>query len=425
MTVTLVLTLMGALLLLGMPIGFAMGLSGVVGIYAVGGIDTLLGIVAVTPYRQSASWILIAIPLFVLMAEMLASSRITADLFAAMNRWVGHLPGGLAIAGVLAAAGLGAVSGSSTAATAALSKSVAPELLAAGYSRGLAIGTVASAGTLAIMIPPSVIMVIYGILTETSVGLLFVAGIVPGLLTVVAYAATIVIWARYVPQAAPRTERHGWPARFAALRGVWPMLVLFVLVIGGLYSGVVTVTESAALGATGAIVLAFWFLRGEGWGALKEALARTTATTAMIFTIIIGAHLFSYFMTLTGTPQALLAYVDALQIEHWVVFSVIILIYLLLGCFMDQLAILVLTLPIVFPMVLRFGYDPIWFGIVLTKTVEIGLITPPLGMNCFVASSVSKIPLSQVFRGVTPFIGAELVTIVVLISVPQIVLWVR
>lgn len=425
MIVTLVLVLLAVLLLLGMPIGFAMGLTGVVGIYAVGGPDTLLGIVAVTPYRQSASWILIAIPLFVLMAEMLASSRITGDLFAAMHRWVGHLPGGLAIAGVLAAAGLGAVSGSSTAATAALSKSVAPELLRAGYSPTLAIGTVASAGTLAIMIPPSVIMVIYGILTETSVGMLFVAGIVPGLLTVVAYATTIVLWARYVPHAAPATQRHGWRERFVALRGVWPMLVLFALVIGGLYSGIVTVTESAALGAAGAIVLAFWFLRGEGFPALRAALSRTAATTAMIFTIIVGAHVFSYFMTLTGTPQALLAYVDALQVAPWVIFAVMILIYLVLGCFMDQLAILVLTLPIVFPMIQRFGYDPIWFGIVLTKTVEIGLITPPLGMNCFVASSISRLPLSQVFRGVTPFIGAELVTIVLLIAVPGIVLWVR
>ena len=425
MTVTAVLLLLAALLLLGMPIGFAMGLSGLVGIWAVGGVDTMLGIVAVTPYRQSASWILIAIPLFVLMAEMLSASRITSDLFAAMHRWVGHLPGGLAIAGVLAAAGLGAVSGSSTAATAALSKSVAPELLRAGYSPTLSIGTVASAGTLAIMIPPSVIMVIYGILTETSIGMLFAAGIVPGLLTVVAYGITIVLWAKYVPQAAPGVQRYGWAERFAVLRKVWPMVVLFALVIGGLYSGIVTVTESAAIGAAGAILLAFAFLRKEGFAALRAALARTAATTAMIFTIIIGAHLFGYFMTLTGTPQALLNYVEGLDIAPWIIFSVIILIYLVLGCFMDQLAILVLTLPIVFPMVQRFGYDPIWFGVILTKTVEIGLITPPLGMNCFVASSVSRIPLSQVFRGVMPFIGAELVMIVLLIAVPGLVLWVR
>lgn len=425
MTVTLVILLLAVLMLVGMPIGFAMGFAGIVGIYAVGGADSLMGIVAVTPYRQSASWILTAIPLFVLMAEMLASSRITSDLFATMNKWVGHLPGGLAIAGVLAAAGLGAVSGSSTAATAALSKSVTPELLRAGYSRNLAIGSVASAGTLAIMIPPSVIMVIYGILTETSVGQLFVAGIVPGLITVVAYAVTIILWAEYVPGAAPRTARHGWAERIVALRNIWPMVVLFALVIGGLYSGIVTVTESAAVGAAGAVVLACWFLRRESWAALKEALSRTVSTTAMIFTIIIGAHLFSYFMTLTGSPQALLAYVDTLGIEPWIIFTLMILIYVFLGCFMDQLAILVLTLPIVFPMILRFGYDPIWFGIVLTKTVEIGLITPPFGMNCFVASSISKMPVSQVFRGVTPFIGAELVTIALLMAMPQLVLWVR
>lgn len=424
MTVAIIVLLLAVLLLIGMPVGFAMGLSGIVGIYWMGGLQTLLGIVAVTPYRESASWLLTAIPLFVLMAEVLASSRITADLFATMNKWVGHLPGGLAIGGVLAAAGLGAVSGSSTAATAALSKSVAPELLEAGYSRGLAIGSVASAGTLAIMIPPSVILVIYGILTETSVGALFVAGIVPGLLTVLAYATTIVMWARRVPGAAPPTARYGWAERFASLRNIWPMLVLFVLVIGGLYSGIVTVTESAAVGAVGAIVLATWLLRGKVWGALKEALSRTVYTTAMIFTIVIGAHLFSYFITLTGTPQAVLGYVETLGAPHWLIFAAMIVIYLILGCFMDQLAILVLTLPIVFPMIGRFGYDPIWFGIVLTKTVEIGLITPPLGMNCFVASSISGIPLSKVFRGVTPFIGAEMVTIGLLIALPQIVLWV-
>jgi TRAP-type C4-dicarboxylate transport system permease large subunit len=173
------------------------------------------------------------------------------------------------------------------------------------------------------------------------------------------------------------------------------------------------------------VVLAFWFLRGQSWAALKEALSRTVATTAMIFTIIVGAHLFSYFMTLTGTPQALLAYVDGLGIAPWIIFTIMIMIYIFLGCFMDQLAILVLTLPIVFPMILRFGYDPIWFGIILTKTVEIGLITPPFGMNCFVASSISKMPVSQVFRGVTPFIGAEIVTIGLLMAVPQLVLWVR
>ncbi len=425
MTVTLIILLLAVLMLIGMPIGFAMGLAGLVGIYFVGGVDSLIGIVAVTPYRQSSSWILTAIPLFVLMAEMLASSRITADLFSTMNKWVGHLPGGLAIAGVLAAAGLGAVSGSSTASTAALSKSVTPELLRAGYSRGLSIGTVASAGTLAIMIPPSIIMVIYGILTETSVGQLFVAGIVPGLINIAAYAFTIIMWAKYVPGAAPRTQRYGWGERIVSLRNVWPMVVLFGLVIGGLYSGIVTVTESAAVGAAGAIILALWFLRRRTWSALKEALSRTVATTAMIFTIIVGAHLFSYFMTLTGTPQGLLAYVEGLGIEPWIIFSLIIIIYLFLGCFMDQLAILVLTLPIVFPMILRFGYDPIWFGIILTKTVEIGLITPPFGMNCFVASSVSKIPVSQVFRGVTPFILTDLVIITLLIAVPGIVLWVR
>lgn len=425
MIVAGVILLMAALLVLGVPIGFALGASGFVGLWLVGGLESALGIAATSPYRQSASWILTSIPLFVLMAEMLATSRITRDLFAAANRWVVHLPGGLAIGGVLAAAGLGAVSGSSTAATAAMSKSVTPELLAHGYSRSLSIGTVAAAGTLAIMIPPSVIMVVYGILTESSVGKLFVAGIVPGLLTVLAYTATIVIWALRRPDAAPRRPAFSWAERFAALRLVWPMVVLFALVIGTLYSGVVTVTESAGLGAAGAVLLSFVFLRRAGFAAFVEALRRTVGTTSMILSIVIGAHIFSYFMTFTGAPQAALGLVENAGIAPWMVLAILLLIYVVLGCFMDQLAILVLTLPIVFPMVLRLGYDPIWFGIVLTKTVEIGLITPPVGMNCFVASSVTRTPLSQVFRGVTPFILAELVTLALLAAFPWLVTWVN
>lgn len=425
MVVVTILALMGGLLLFGVPVAFALGIAGVAGLWWIGGTDTLMGLLAATPYRQSASWILTAIPLFVLMAEMLATSRITGDLFGAARKWVGHLPGGVAIAAILAAAGLGAVSGSSTAATAALSRSVVPELLRQGYARSLAVGTVASAGTLAIMIPPSVILVIYGILTETSIGKLFVAGILPGMLTVVAYSATVVLVVRRNPLSAPPSLKVSASERLSALRGVWPMLVLFGLVIGTLYAGIVTVTESAALGAAGAILLAFAFVRQRFFPALREALDRTARTTAMIFAIIIGAHLFGYFMTLTGVTKTLLDFVAGLDVAPGIIVFIVLTIYVILGCFMDQLAILVLTIPIVFPMMLQLGYDPIWLGIVLTKTVEIGLITPPLGMNCFVASSLSETPLSQVFRGVTPFLAAELVVLVLVAAVPALATWVN
>ncbi|MDX5361464.1 MAG: TRAP transporter large permease [Alphaproteobacteria bacterium] len=424
MIVTGILILMAVLFLMGVPVAFTLGISGAVGLWLVGGEGALMGLMATAPYRTTASWLLTAIPLFVLMAELLASSRITTLLFNTANKWVAHFPGGLAIAGIFTAAGLGAVSGSSTASTAAMSQSVTPELIRHGYSPRLAVGTIASAGTLAVMIPPSIILVIYGILTESSIGLLFVAGIVPGLLSVLFYVATVVIYVKRNPGEAPPAQRYGWGERIAGLKDIWPMMILFVLVIGGLYTGIVTVTESAGIGAFGALLLAIWFQRGRSFAALWEALRRTVATVAMIFAIVIGAHIFGYFMTLTGAPQHLLHLVDTLDMEPWTIILILLVIYVILGCFMDQLAILVLTVPIVLPMVERLGYDAIWFGIILVKTVEIGLMTPPLGMNCFVASAISRLSIGEVFRGTIPFVIAELVILTLLATVPGLVTWV-
>ena len=413
--------LLAGLLVVGMPIGFAMGITGTVGLYLIGGFNLALGILSVAPYRNTASWLLTAIPLFILMAEILSASRISSDMFRAANKWVGHLPGGLAVATVFTSAGFGAVSGSSTAATATMARTVAPEAKKYGYDRGMIVGTVAAAGTLSIMIPPSVVLMVYGIITETSIGGLFIAGIVPGLITALSFAGITMAWAALNPNLAPPVQSHSWRERILSLRELWPVIVLFVFVVAGIYSGAVTVTEAAAAGCFGAILIAAVMLRRMGWRDFMGALERTTRPTAMIFTIIIGAHIFGYFVTLTMAPQALVSYVQGLEVSPGMVILILIVIFVLLGCVMDQLAILILTMPIVFPMVMELGYSPIWFGILITKTVEIGLITPPIGMNVFVASSITGVPLKRVFVGVLPFVLAEFAVLALIAFFPEIV----
>ncbi len=415
--------LLAALIIVGMPIAFAMGITGAIGLYLVGGMDAMLGILSTAPYRNTASWTLTAVPLFVFMAEVLTASRLSSDIFDAANKWLGRLPGGMAIATIFAAAGFGAVSGSSTAAAATFARTAVPEGLRHGYQAGMMTGTVAAAGTLAIMIPPSIIMVIYGILTETSIGALFVGGLVPGLMTAFAYSVAVVVWVRRNPASVPPSVRHTWAERLASLRRIWPVVLLFAAVVGGMYGGVVTVTEAAAAGAVGALAIGALVLRRLSWRDLSETLERTTRTTAMIFAIVIGAHIFSYFLTMTLATQKLVGFVAALDVPRGVILAILIGIYLILGCLMDQLAILVLTVPIVFPLMMKLGYNPVWFGILITMTVEIGLITPPFGMNVFVVSSITGTPLREVIRGVMPFVLAALVVLLIFAVFPGLVTW--
>ena len=415
--------LLAALIIVGMPIAFAMGMTGAIGLYLVGGMDAMLGILSTATYRNTASWTPTAVPLFVFMAEVLTASRLSSDLFDAANKWFGRLPGGMAIATIFAAAGFGAVSGSSTASAATFSRTAVPEGLRHGYQAGMMTGVVAAAGTLAIMIPPSIIMVIYGILTETSIGALFVAGLVPGLMTAFAYSVAVVVWVRRNPASVPQSVRHTWTERLASLRRIWPVVLLFAAVVGGMYGGVVTVTEVAAAGAVGALAIGAFVLRRLSWRDLSEALERTTRTSAMIFAIVIGAHIFSYFLTMTLATQKLVGFIAALDVPRGVILAILICIYLILGCLMDQLAILVLTVPIVFPLMMKLGYDPVWFGILITMTVEIGLITPPFGMNIFVVSSITGTPLREVFRGVMPFVLAALLVLVLFAVFPGLVTW--
>jgi C4-dicarboxylate transporter DctM subunit len=443
MTAIIVCSLLLALLILvGVPVGYAMGVAGAIGLWLYGGTEALTGILATAPYRQSASWLLVALPMFVLMAELMNTAGMSPRLFRAASVWLRWVPGNLAVATVASTAVFGAISGSSSAATATMARTAIPEMQRYRYDDRLSLGTVASAGSLAMLIPPSVVLIIYGILAEVSIGDLFLAGIVPGILTAVVYAIVVMGWVKLRPGivasdrhlarvgasagAEPdpdvqRSEAITWADRLAALRDLGPVLLLFLAVMGGIYSGLATVTEAAAVGAGGALLLALAGRSIDLRGFLR-ALAETAKTTGMVFTIVIGAHVFGYLLTLTRATESVVGFIEGLPVPPWVVLGTLLVMYLLLGFVMDQLAILVLTIPLVFPVIVDLGYNPVWFGILIVKTVEIGLATPPLGLNVFIGSSISNIPLGDGFRGVSRFVVADLVLLVLLALIPGIVL---
>lgn len=423
MTVIIAICLLFFFLAFGMPIALALGVAGAIGLLMVGGSDMFFGVVQTTPYESVASFLLTTVPMFILMAEFMTASGITKNMFYAAHKWLGHLPGGLGIATVFAGAGLAAVSGSSTASAATLAASAVPEMRRYGYQTPFALGTVSIAGTLAIMIPPSIVLILYGILTETGIGDLLIAGIIPGILTALGYMVTILIWAKRRPDVAPKIPvRPTLLERFQALKGIWPMLLLVVLVIGSIYTGMVTPTEAGAVGALFAFLIAL-SLRMLNAKKVLTALASTVRSTAMIMTIVIGAMIFGYFLTVTQFTQNLIMFVQGLEISKWVILAFVIIVYLILGMFLDQIAILILTLPITFPLITALGFDPIWFGIIVTKTAEIGLVTPPVGMNVFVAAGSAGVKTSEAFRGVAWFVVTDLIILMLLIFLPGLSTW--
>lgn len=421
MTIIVVALLIG-LLVLEMPVAFALAIAGAVGLFFIGGFVLVHSYLADVFYQVTSSYILLAVPMFVLMAQYLAHGGIARDIVVAGDVWLGRLRGGLGMACVASSALLASVIGTSTASCATMSTAIYPHMREVGYQPRLAIGIIAIAGTLAIMIPPSLILIVYGILTEESIGRLFLAGVGPGLLTAAGYIVTIMYYGIRHPEWVPKHDTFDLQKAVKAIIPVWPIMLLVFVVMGSLYMGIATPTEVGAIGALAALVIVL-ALRRLDRARFVESVGATVSTTIMIIAIICGAMLFGYFLTLTQTTQHLLDAVQSAGLSPWTVLLIIIGVYLILGMFMDQMAILVLTVPTTYALVSQLGFDGIWFGILITKTVEIGLVSPPLGLNVYVASNISKVPVGECFKGVLPFIAVEVVVLALLLLFPQISLW--
>src|SRR6186997_2070856 len=412
-----------AMMLLRVPVGMAMGLVGVAGFGYLNGSGAALKIVGHTSMRTVTDYNFGVIPMFLLMGAFVSNSGMSRELFRAANSFLGHLRGGLGIATVAACGGFAAICGSSVATAATFSRVAYPEMRRYGYPQSFATGVIAAGGTLGIMIPPSTVFAVYGLITEQDIGKLFIAGIVPGILAVIMYMVTISIigWVR--PDYLPSGPRSSWKERLEGVRDVWATLLLFAFVIGGIYGGIFTATEAAGMGAGGAFLIGI--ARGRlSRSDIRRSLLDATRTTAAVFTILIGALLFGYFLTVTQVPQKVTEILTGLGIGTYGVLALIMLMYLVLGCLMDAMAMIILTVPIIFPVVTQLGFDPIWFGVIIVMTVELGLIHPPVGMNIFVIKSVIEdVKMSNMFYGVMPFILTDILRLVILIVFPIIALW--
>ncbi len=411
------------LMLLRVPVGMAMGLVGVCGYGYIAGSGPALKLIGQTSMRTVTDYTFGVIPMFMLMGAFVSVSGVSRELFRAANAFIGHLRGGLGVATVVACGGFAAICGSSVATAATFSSVAYPEMRRFGYPQSFSTGVIAAGGTLGAMLPPSTVLAVYAILTQQDIGKLFMAGIVPGILAMLMYVLTIVIIVKVRPDWLPRGPQTTWPERMAGIKDVWAPVLLFVFVIGGLYGGYFTPTEAGGVGATGAFLLGV--LRGKlDRAGTLTALLSATRTAAAVFTVLIGALIFGYFLTITQVPQNLTAYVSELGLGRYQVLALIMVMYLLLGCLMDAMAMIILTVPIIFPIIVQLGFDPIWFGIIIVMTVELGLIHPPVGMNVFVIKSVvPDVSFTTIFRGVIPFVLTDLLRLVILIAFPVIALW--
>jgi tripartite ATP-independent transporter DctM subunit len=408
---------------IGMRVVFAAGLVGLLGLVELIGWDAAAGIVGTIPHSKASTYALSVLPMFIFIGFVAFHAGMTGQLFVAARRWLSWLPGGLAVASVFAAAGFAAVSGASTATAAVFARVAIPEMLEAGYDRKLAAGVVAAAGTLATLIPPSAILVIYAVIVEESVGKLLLAGFLPGLVTALVYGLIIVAWAVFRPQAAPRsTEKFNWNERMVSLPPLIPICLVVFIIISAVYEGWATPTEAGALGA--AVVFVIALARGTRLKAIAGSLMETAKLTVMIFSLIWGVTIFVRFLGFSGVADAFTQWIVALDASPMVIMICILLSYAVLGMFLDAIGMLLLTLPVVYPAVIALGFDSIWFGIIVVKMAEICLVTPPIGLNCFVVNAVRPdIPLTDVFRGIGIFFVADVITIAMLLAFPEIVTW--
>jgi C4-dicarboxylate transporter, DctM subunit len=411
------------LILAKVPIPMAMAVVGFVGFGEAINYYASFAMVAQVASEEGMNYGLSVVPLFILMGNFVTQSGLSHELYKSSYAFLGHKKGGLAMATIVACGGFSAVCGSSLATAATMSKVAMPSMRKFGYADSLATGSIAAGGTLGILIPPSVILVLYGLMTETDIGQLFAAGILPGLLGVFCYLCAVAAATKINPKIGPRGERVSWPDRFRSLKGVWGVLLLFFIVMGGIYAGIFTPTEAAGIGATGAFFFTL-FRKKLTLQILKKVLVDSASTTAMIFFLLIGSMIFANFVNVVGMPDALAEFVLGWDVSPFVVVLILMLVYVLLGCILESMSMIVLTVPVFYPMIQALGFDLIWFGIVVVVVTEISLITPPVGLNVFVLKAVlPDVKVSTIFKGVTPFWIADIIRLTLIVLFPAISLF--
>ncbi len=404
---------------LSMPIALAMALTGFIGFAAIVAFDPAMTILGSGPFETMSNYSFSPIPMFILMGVFASKSRMSKELFDGARKLFGAWPGGMALAGVLSCGIFSAISGSSMATAASMSRVALPEMTKNGYKKSFAAGTLAAGGTLGIMIPPSVALLLYALITEQSVGDMFIAGFLPGMLGLLLYCVAIAVTVMLKPDLAKPGESTSFMEKLAGLKGILPFTGIFALIIGGIYGGFFTPTEAASIGAFGTLIIAL--ARGMNFEEFKQAVQESLYMSAMIFFMLIGAEIFGYFLSVSRISFTLVEFVDSLHMSPYMVLFAILILFVLLGCVMDSLAMLLLTVPVVYPLVEAAGFDPIWFGIVAVITVELGLITPPVGMNVFVIKSVAPdIKITDIFKGVLPFVVSDIVRLGLIIAFPAI-----
>jgi len=406
-----------------MPVGFLMAIIGFIGFGVIVNTDAALQLIANDVFSTFSAYNLTVIPLFVFMGQLAFHSGISSRLFDVAYRFIGRLPGGLAIATIGACAGFSAICGSTNATAATMAAATLPEMKRYNYQPSLATGVVAAGGSLGILIPPSVVFIVYGILTEQSIGKLFIAGIIPGIMLTVFFIISVLIWVGLKPELGPPGPKSTFREKFKSLSGLWEIIILFSMVMGGLFAGIFTPTEAGGVGAFGTLAVAV-IRRKIDWKGFTAALNETTRISCMIMMIVAGATIFGHFMAVTRIPFDIAQWIAGFQVHHAVIMLMIIGVYLIGGCFIDALALIMLTIPIFYPVVVHLGYDPIWFGVIIVMVTQIGVITPPVGINVYVVSGVARdVPLHVIFKGVVPMLIALIVATLLLIPFPQIALF--
>ena len=408
------------LLASGLPVAFSLGLGGVAGMILFMGGDGALAQLPIIGYKSLDDFVLTAVPMYILMSQILLTGKVGNDLFGLAHKWLRHLPGGLGIATVMACAVFAAITGSSVACAVTIGAIAIPEMLSRGYQRPLVLGAVAAGGTLGILIPPSIPMILYGAITDESIGKLFMSGVIPGVIMTAMFTAIVVYSSRNLP----REEAASWDERFEALKKSFWGLMLPVIVVGGIYTGIFTPTEAAGIGTVYSLFITFCVYKTLGFKDIPGILNDTIKTTCMIFAIMIGASLFGFVLTILDAPQALTNYVAELETSRWVVFIAINCLLLFLGCILESVSIIFITLPILFPLIMSLGFDPIWFNVVMLLNLELALITPPVGMNLFVLQGISQdSKMTEIVKGVIPFGAAMFLLIFILCLFPELATW--